>query len=175
MKMLDTIKTPLQAQWQSSSLAVRWRALPPRDRMALVGLGLFLGLVLLYLLLWLPAERRLSSAREYFEAQRGLHTYLQRHAPQARTLQSRPQATQVEPERLQGLVTATAAEQGLAVERIDSDAPGAVQVSLQPAAFPSLLRWFGVLEGQGVLIEEAGLDRGEDGRVAARVSLKVDG
>jgi general secretion pathway protein M len=172
MKMLDAIKTPLQTQWQASSLALRWRALPPRDRMALIGLGLFLGLVLLYLLLWLPAERRLTGAREYFEAQRGLHAYLQRHAPQARTLQSRPQ-TQVEPERLQGLVTATAAEQGLAVERIDSDAPGAVQVNLQPAAFPSLLRWFGVLEGQGVRIEEAGLDRSEDGRVAARVSLKV--
>ncbi|AOE84590.1 type II secretion system protein GspM [Pseudomonas sp. TCU-HL1] len=172
--MLDAIKTPLQTQWQASALGRRWRAIPSRDRMALLGLGLFLGLVLLYLLLWLPAERRLASARDYFETQRGLHAYLQLHAPQARTVQSQPQS-QVDPERLQGLVTATAAEQGLAVERIDSDAPGAVQVNLQPAAFPVLLRWFGVLEGQGVRIDEAGLDRSEDGRVTARVSLKVGG
>ncbi len=172
MKMLDTFKAPLQAQWQTSSLGVRWRAMPARDRMALLGLGVFLGLVLLYLLLWLPAERRLVSAREYFETQRGLHAYLQRHAPEARLVQSQPQS-QVEPDRLQGLVTATAAEQGLAVERIDSDAPGTVQVNLQPAAFPSLLRWFGVLEGQGVRIGEAAMDRNEDGRVTARVSLKV--
>lgn len=172
--MLNAIRTPLQAQWQASSLGVRWRSLPARDRLALLGLGVFLGLVLLYLLFWLPAERRLASSREYFETQRGLHAYLQTHAPAARAVQAQPQAQgQVEPERLQGLVTATAAEQGLAVERIDSDAPGAVQVNLQPAAFPSLLRWFGVLEGQGVRIEEAGLDRNEDGRVAARVSLKV--
>lgn len=170
--MLDAIKTPLRSQWQTSSLAVRWRVLPARDRMALLGLGMFLGLVLLYLLFWLPTERRLASARDYFETQRSMHAYLQLHAPEARAVQSQPQA-QVEPARLQGLVTATAAEQGLAVERVDSDAPGAVQVNLQPAAFPSLLRWFGVLEGQGVRIEEAGLDRTEDGRVTARVSLKA--
>ncbi|MDA8485194.1 type II secretion system protein M [Pseudomonas resinovorans] len=172
MKMLDAIKAPLQTQWQASSLAARWRAMPARDRTALLGLGIFLGLVLLYLLLWLPAERRLASAREYFESQRSLHAYLQQRAPEARSVQSQPES-QVDPERLQGLVTATAAEQGLGVERIDSDAPGAVQVNLQPAAFPSLLRWFGVLEGQGVRIDEAGLDRNEDGRVTARVSLKV--
>ncbi|MDH4569473.1 general secretion pathway protein GspM [Pseudomonas sp. BN414] len=170
--MLDAIKTPLRTQWQASSLALRWRALPARDRTALLWLGIFLGLVLLYLLLWLPAERRLASNREYFEAQRGMHAYLQLHAPEARAVQSQPQI-KVDPERLQGLVTTTAAEQGLAVERIDSDAPGAVQVNLQPAAFPSLLRWMGVLEGQGVRIEEAGLDRTEDGRVTARVSLKA--
>lgn len=172
--MLDTLKAPLRAQWQASSLGQRWRALPARDRLALSGLLLFFGLVLLYLLLWLPAERRLAAAREYFETQRGLHAYLQLHAPQARATQGRPQA-RVEPERLQGLVTATAQQQGLAVERIDSDGPGAVQVSLQPTAFPNLLRWFGVLEGQGVRIEEAGLTRNEDGRVTARLSLKVGG
>ncbi|WP_271411727.1 type II secretion system protein M [Pseudomonas sp. Q1-7] len=170
--MIDAIKSPLQTQWQASSLGVRWRAMPARDRVALAGLGVFLGLVLLYLLLWLPAERRLASAREFFEDQRGLHAYLQLHAPQARAAQRQPLA-QLDPERLQGLVTATAAEQGLAVERIDSDAPGAVQVNLQPAAFPSLLRWLGVLEGQGVRIEAAGLDRTDDGRVTARFALKV--
>ncbi|BAN47764.1 type II secretion system protein M [Metapseudomonas resinovorans] len=170
--MLDAIKTPLQAQWQSSALGARWRSLPVRDRVALAGLGLFLGLMLLYLLLWLPAERRLASSREYFETQRGLHAYLQLHAPAARAVKVEPQ-TRVDPERLQGLVTATAAEQGLAVERIDSDGPGSVQVNLQPAAFPNLLRWFGVLEGQGVRIDEAGLNRNEDGRVTARISLKA--
>ncbi|WP_082073312.1 type II secretion system protein M [Pseudomonas sp. LFM046] len=172
--MLDAIRTPLQAQWQASSVGARWRALPSRDRMALLGLGIFLALVLLYLLLWLPAERRLASAREFFETQRSLHAYLQLHAPEARAVQGKPQS-QVEPERLQGLVTATAAQQGLAVERIESDAPGAVQVNLQPAAFPNLLRWLGVLEGQGVRIDEAGMDRSEDGRVTARLSLKVGG
>ena len=50
--MLDAIKAPLQTQWQASSLGVRWRALPARDRTALLGLGLFL-----------PSQRaRLASA-----------------------------------------------------------------------------------------------------------------
>ncbi|WP_375738101.1 type II secretion system protein M [Pseudomonas boanensis] len=171
--MLDSIRTPLQAQWQSSGLATRWRGLPQRDRLALLVLGLFLSVVLLYLILWLPAERRLEEARQHYLSQRELHAYLQQRAPEARAVRVQPQL-RIEPERLQGMVTATAAEQGLAVERIDSEAPGVLQVSLQPAAFASLLRWFAVLEGQGARIDEAGLDRSENGQVTARVTLRVE-
>ena len=81
----------------------------------------------------------------------------------------------LDPARLQGLVTASAAEQGLAIERLDTEGLGVVQVSLQPVAFAQLLRWIQALEGQGVRVEEAGLDRAEENRVTARLNLRVDG
>lgn len=171
---MATLRDRLHTHWQTSSAATRWQALPPRDRLALAALGGFLALVLLYLALWRPAHNGMLEARRYFEQQRALNLYMQAQAPQARAGVERPQAS-VEPERLQGLVTASAAEQGLSVERMDSDAPGQVQVSLQPTAFPQLLRWFVALEAQGVRIEEAGLDRAEEGRVAARLTLRVGG
>ena len=90
----------------------------------------------------------------------------------ARSLASRPQVS-IEPARLQGLVTASAGVQGLTIERLDSDSDGALQVSVQPAPFAQLLRWFAALEAQGVQIAEAGLDRAEDSKVAARLSLRV--
>jgi general secretion pathway protein M len=135
-------------------------------------LALFVLLVLLYLTLWQPAQQRLANARSAFETQRELHAYLQSRAPLARSLASRPQVS-VEPARLQGLVTASAGAQGLSIERLDSDSEGALQVSVQPAPFAQLLRWIAALEAQGVQIAEAGLDRAEDSKVAARLSLRV--
>ena len=97
---------------------------------------------------------------------------LHSQAPAARNLASTPQQA-IDPERLQGMVTATAATQGLTIERLDNSGDGAVQLNLQPAPFAQLLRWFTVLQEQGVQIAEAGLDRAEDNKVAARLSLQV--
>ncbi|WP_263144216.1 type II secretion system protein M [Pseudomonas sp. RIT-PI-AD] len=158
---------------QRALLAQRWQAMPSRDRLAITLLALFMLLVVLYLGLWLPAERRVEQAKTYFEQQRALNLYLQSRAPEVRGLQDRPAQASVDPARLQGVVTSTAAEQGLAVERLDNEGEAGVQVSLQPAPFPQLLRWFLQLQEQGVSIQEAGLDRAEEGRVAARLSLKA--
>lgn len=162
----------LTAQLERSLLLQRWRALAPRERLALGSLGVFLLLVVLYVLLWQPAQQRLLSARSAFEAQRELNAYLHSQAPAARHLLSSPQQT-IDPARLQGTVTATAATQGLTIERLDSGGDGTLQLNLQPAPFAQLLRWFTVLQEQGVQIAEAGLDRAEENKVAARLSLRV--
>jgi general secretion pathway protein M len=172
MGSLSDLKSPLAAQLERSVLLQRWRTLAARERLALAGLALFLLLVALYLLLWQPARQGVVAARSAFEQQRALHAYLQAQAPAARGLASKPR-TSLDPARLQGLVTASAAEQGLAVERLDSDGDGSLQVSLQPAPFAQLLRWFAVLEQQGVQIAEASLARSEDNRVTARLTLQV--
>ena len=171
MNMLSQ-NTGFTAQLESSLLAQRWRALAPRERLSLASLAGFLVLVLLYVMLWQPTQQRLLAARASFEAQRELNVYLHSQAPAARTLASAPQAS-VDPARLQGLVTATAAEQGLSIERLDNAGDGALQLNLQPAPFAQLLRWFTVLQAQGVQIADAGLDRAADNQVAARLSLKV--
>ncbi|MGB4075684.1 type II secretion system protein M [Pseudomonas sp.] len=160
------------AQLDSSVLLQRWRALAPREQLSLASLAGFLLLVLLYLTLWQPAQQRLAAARAAFETQRELNAYLHSQAPLARSLASVPQAS-VDPARLQGLVTASATTQGLTIERLDSDGEGVLQVSVQAAPFAQLLRWFAALQEQGVQIAEAGLDRGGDNLVAARLSLRV--
>lgn len=160
------------AQLQGSVLLQRWRGLAMRERLALGLLAVFLLLVVLYLSLWQPAQQGVAAARSAFEQQRALHAYMQAQAPLVRGLAAKPQV-RLDPERLQGMVTASAAEQGLTIERLDSDSDGSLQVSVQSAPFAQLLRWFAVLEQQGVQIVEAGLDRDEENRVAARLSLRV--
>lgn len=160
------------AQLERSQLMQRWRALAPREQLSLASLGGFLVLVLLYVALWQPTQQHLLAARATFEAQRELNAYLHSQAPAARSLASVPQ-TSIDPARLQGLVTATAAAQGLIIERLDNAGDGDLQLNLQPAPFAQLLRWFTVLQEQGVQIAEAGLDRAADNQVAARLSLRV--
>jgi general secretion pathway protein M len=171
MSMLEQNKG-FTAQLESSLLVQRWRALAPREQFSLGSLGAFLLLVLLYLTLWQPAQQRLIAARSAFETQRELNAYLLSQAPAARNLASTPQQS-IDPARLQGTVTATAATQGLTIERLDNAGDGGLQLNLQPASFTQLLRWLTVLQEQGVQITEAGLDRAEDNKVAARLSLRV--
>lgn len=158
------------ASLENSPLAQRWRSLPPRDRLALVLLGGFLLLVLLYLSVWRPVERNAAEARQYYEQERELYAYLQANAERARGLSGEVQE-RVDANRLQGFVTRSAAERGLSIERLESQGPGELQVSLPSVAFAELLRWFVELEAQGVRLQEVGLDRGEPGRVAARLVL----
>lgn len=160
------------AQLDNSVLLQRWRALVPREQVALASLAGFLLLVLLYLTLWQPAQQRLLAARTAFDTQRELNAYLHSQAPLVRSLASAPQVS-VDPQRLQGLVTASATTQGLTIERLDSDGEGVLQVSVQAAPFAQLLRWFAALQEQGVQIAEAGLDRAEANQVVARLSLRV--
>ena len=160
------------AQLDNSQLLQRCRALAVPEQFALGSLGSFLLLVVLYLTLWLPAQERLQPARSAFESQRELNAYLVSQAPLARNLAGTTQQV-LDPARLQGTVTATAATQGLVIERLDSSEAGVLQLNLQPAPFAQLLRWFNVLQEQGVHIAEAGLDRAEGNQVAARLSVRV--
>jgi general secretion pathway protein M len=169
---MENHKNTFAAQLQQSVLVQRWRALAPREQLSLGLLGGFLLLVLLYLALWQPVQRQLQQARQSFAEQRELHAYLQSHAELARGLSATP-VRMVEPERLQGLVTSSAGVQGLSIERVDGDGGGMLQVNLQAAPFAQLLRWFAVLQEQGVEIAEAGLERSDDNQVVARLSLRV--
>lgn len=160
-------------RFEASPLGQRWQGLPSRDRLAVGLLAAFLGLVVLYLLVWQPAQRQALEARSYYQQQRELNAYLHARAPAARGLGDSEALPKIEPARLQGFVANSALEHGLTVERLDSEGEGVVLVSLQPAAFAQLLQWFQVLEAQGVRIDEAGLDRAEQGRVAARFTLRA--
>lgn len=85
--------------------------------------------------------------------------------------QGKPQIS-IDPAALQGLITGSAAGQGLNIERLDNQGDGGLQVSLQPTDFSRLLRWLISLEEQGVRVEEAGLERAEKGLVSTHLLLR---
>ncbi len=161
-----------QLQERLQPFSARWRTMPERDRLAVSLLAGFLALVLLYLLLWRPASQNLQQARDYLQQQRTLNAYIKANAPQIQSGTDIDQAA-VEPAQLQGVVTGSAASAGVSVERLDSQGDGALQVALQPLEFPRLLSWLTSLEAQGVGVEEASLERVEQGRVGSSLLLRA--
>jgi len=146
------LKQQLAVRLADSPLWQRWQRLAPRERTSLSLLGAFLLAVLFYLWLWLPAQRQAAEAREYYQAQRELHAYM---------------------EQLQGVITESAQQGNLRIESFDNSSDGGLQVSLPGASYALLLRWFDTLQGQGVSVVEVSLERAGDGLVNARVTFRA--
>ncbi len=173
MNAMLSFSHQLQQRARLSPLGQRWQQLPPRDRFALLGLGFFLLMALIYLALWQPLQRDLQQSRDWYSQQRDLHAYLLAHADEARQLAGNPQQ-QIDAEALHGVVTRSAQERGLSIERVDSDASG-VQVKLALAPFANVLAWLQQLHSQGVNFADVSLERGDNGNVLTRLSLTAGG
>lgn len=170
MKALNLWKEQSLAQLRQSPLVQRWQHLPSRERLALSVLAGFLALVLLFVMVWQPVIKRLDRAREYYQSQQVLYSYIQENAPKVRGAG----ATKVtlEPEQLQGVVTTTAQQRGLPLERLDNDG-GGLLISMAKVPFEPLLLWLSDLQSKGVRLSDVNLDRADTGKVDARVTLQA--
>lgn len=164
----------MRVRLAESPLWLRWQRLQPRERMSLTLLGAFLLVVLLYLLLWQPAQQRARDAQAYFQQERALHAYLEQNTELARQM-SRSNPVSLAPEQLQGLVTQTAQQSGLTIESFDFGNDGSLQVTLPGAAYGTLLRWFDELQAAGAALAEVSLSQAGEGIVDARVSFRAEG
>nr|WP_298166339.1 type II secretion system protein M [uncultured Pseudomonas sp.] len=172
MNTLANLKNQLIERANQSPVLQRWLHLPARDRMALGMLGAFLALMLFYLLVWQPVAGKFEQARAHHEQQRELYAYLLQNADHARLL-LKSGKTQLTPDQLQSVVTASAQQHGLALDRFDNEGQNGLQVSLTQAAFEPMLRWLSELQDKGVRLTEVNLDRADTGKVDARLTLSV--
>ena len=101
--------------------------LAPRERTSLSLLGAFLLAVLFYLWLWLPAQRQAAEARDYYQAQRELHAYMEQNTELARQME-RSNQVELAPEQLQGVITESAQQGNLSIESFDNGSDGSLQV-----------------------------------------------
>lgn len=168
------LKQQMQVRLAESPMWLRWQRLQPRERLSLTLLGSFLLVVLFYLLLWQPAQQRVSAARAYFQQERELHAYLEQNTELARQM-SRSNPVSLAPEQLQGLVTQSAQQSGLVIESFDIGSDGSLQVTLPGASYASLLRWFDELQAAGAGLVEVSISQVGDGLVDARASFRANG
>ncbi len=162
----------IRAQLMQSPLWARWQALQLREQRSLALLAAFVLVTFLYLMLWQPAQQRVSEAKAYFQQERELYAYLEQNTELARQM-SGSSPVILAPEELQGLVTATAQQHGLAIESLDSSGDGNLQVTLPNVSHAELLRWFDELQAAGATLAEVSLGRAGEGRVNARASLRA--
>lgn len=166
------LKQQMHVRLAESPLWLRWQRLQPRERMSLTLLTTFLLAVLFYVLLWQPAQQRVRDAQAYFQQERALHAYLEQNTELARQV-SRTNPVSLVPEQLQGLVTQSAQQNGLAIESFDNGSDGSLQVTLPGASYAALLRWFEELQGAGATLADVSISQVGEGMVDARVNFRA--
>lgn len=168
------LRQQMRVRLAESPLWLRWQRLQPRERLSLTLLGAFLLVVLLYVLLWQPAQQHARDAQAYFQQERELHAYLEQNTELARQM-SRSNPVSLASEQLQGLVTQTAQQNGLTIESFDFGNDGSLQVTLPGAPYGTLLRWFDELQAAGATLAEVSISQAGEGIVDARVSFRAEG
>ncbi|OHC29558.1 MAG: hypothetical protein A3J71_00995 [Pseudomonadales bacterium RIFCSPHIGHO2_02_FULL_60_43] len=169
MKTTVNLKSRVRELVTAATLYQQWQLQPQRERLALSLLAGFLILTMLYAALWLPLQTRLKDARHWYQAQNELHKYMLRNQALAQKAGVKSHAT-ISLESLQMLVTRTAQEAGLVIERYDFDSNG-LRLSLLQVPFRNLLPWLTSLEKQGVHLVELNLTKATNGKVDAQMTL----
>ncbi|SDZ65484.1 type II secretion system protein GspM [Pseudomonas sp. NFIX28] len=143
----------------------RWQQLPPRDRLALQLLALFLAVTLFWTLLWAPQRQALQQAEQQFQEA------LQLQADLLKLPSSNPaRSPQANSRTLASLITASTAAANLIIERMDSEESGRLNLTLG-GSLQDLLTWLDEVENQGVNLVSLQLEVDPQAMVQVRLTL----
>lgn len=154
-----------------------WLSRSSQDRMAILITASVLGLLLVYLLIWLPFNKQIITKRNLVESQRATLEWMKKSAAEVRSLRSRQTRnnTKVSNEALLTLVDRTAKQNQLNeyIQRLKPQDNDSVQLWLEKAPFDRLVQWLGLLVRQyDIELDAINIERDESsGLVDARLTL----
>ncbi|MBZ0333411.1 type II secretion system protein GspM [Marinobacter sp. AL4B] len=173
----------LKDQPAIEKLIARYDQLPQRDRQALTVLLIALAIAVLYFAIWRPVSDYRSSAEVSRENAGELLAWMQANESAIQRLgnagasNSASNATD-RPEdgrALMALVTRSASEAGLSLQRFEPSGNNAIRVWMEDVLYADVAAWLERLDAQhGILIDQAAMDRGnEPGKVSVRLTLAI--
>lgn len=172
----------LKEQAAVGKLIAQYDQLPRRDQQALTALGIAVLVGILYFAVWQPVtgfHDRAASARDNAAE---LLSWMQANEPVIQGLagasSSSASATADKPadgRALMALVTSSAREAGLALQRFEPSGDDAIRVWLDGVPYADVASWLERLNTEnGVVIDQAAMDRGNDpGKVSVRLTLTI--
>ncbi|MBT8130800.1 MAG: type II secretion system protein M [Gammaproteobacteria bacterium] len=154
-----------------------FEGLESRERMTLLGGGIFLGLVLLWVLLINPLYVSAGARSDQLESARQSVLRARQLSAEIDMLQSQGNRPVASNETMLITLERTARESGLQVNQSRPIDASTVRVRFESASFDKLVQWMGVLEQRySIQIEIASLDRLDiPGLVDAQLTLKRPG
>lgn len=158
---------------QLAPLRAKWSVLPVRDRRALLLLGSFFAVVLLWLLLVSPFLGWQSGVRERLVTAQEDLAWMQQNAALAQQVGNAAPAGPAGGQSPATLVSSAARQAGINLQRFEPDGDARVRVSLEKVAFVDLMRWLVTLEQRhGLVVQSLSADSdGSAGLVSARLTL----
>lgn len=172
----------LKEQPLVGKLTAQYDQLPRRDQQALIALAIAVFLGVLYFAVWRPAASFHDTALASRENAEELLAWMEANRPALSQLAggaSGPASENVDkPEdgrALMALVTRSAGEAGLSLQRFEPSGDDAIRVWLENVPFSQVASWLEKLNiDNGVEIEQASMDRqNEPGMVSVRLTLAL--
>ncbi|KPQ30036.1 MAG: general secretion pathway protein M [Marinobacter excellens HL-55] len=175
--------TRIKDQPAVGKLIARYDQLPVRDRQALGILTVALVLAIMYFAIWSPVSDFRAQAESGRENAEQLLAWMQANESSIRQLAGTDSASSgsaavdkpADGRALMALVTRSAGEAGLSLQRFEPSGENGVRVWLEGAPFADVAAWIEQLDSRnGVIIDQAALDRAnEPGRVSVRLTLTI--
>ncbi|WP_286222711.1 type II secretion system protein M [Marinobacter apostichopi] len=171
----------LKDQPSVGKLIAQYDQLARRDQQALLVLMVAVFVGLMYFAVWSPATSFHDSAATERENAAELLAWMQANEATIKRLGSAsgdasPGSADLPDGRaLMALVTRSARESGLALQRFEPSGENAIRVWLEDAPFAEVAAWLERLKsGNGVIIDQAAMDRADEpGRVSVRLTLTI--
>ncbi|MBZ2168171.1 MULTISPECIES: type II secretion system protein GspM [Marinobacter] len=171
----------LKEQPAVGKLIAQYDQLPRRDQQALTVMAIAILLGLLYFMVWRPVSDFHDRAVADHENSADLLAWMEANEATIMRLggadgDTGEAAVAVADGRaLMALVTRSAREAGLSLQRFEPSGQNAIRVWLEDAAFAEVAAWLERLNsGHGVIVDQAAMDRSrEPGRVSVRLTLTI--
>lgn len=171
----------LKDQPSVGKLIAQYDQMPRRDQQALMVLAVAVFIGILYFAVWSPAstfhERAVSdrdNAAELLAWMEANETTIRRLGTSGSDA-GKGSADIADGRALMALVTGSAREAGLSLQRFEPSGENAIRVWLEDAPFSEVAAWLERLSsGNGVIVDQAAMDRGDKpGRVSVRLTLTI--
>ncbi len=157
----------------------RWRALQPRERVALVIAAVTLGGFLFFDLLWIPVQHELHELRIAVPRDRTRLTVMRAQALQIAQLRATGKTGHVSGGAILATVEQSATAYGLRQQltQLEPDGANGARLVLQGTSFNTLVTWLSTLQSQyGIRTASAAISaKGSPGIVDARLELRGPG
>lgn len=172
----------LKEQPLIGKLTAQYDQLPRRDQQALIVLAVAVLLGILYFAIWRPAVTFHDSAVDKKENAEQLLAWLDANQASLERLSGAASGQSsgnidkpADGRALMALVTRTAGESGLALQRFEPSGDDSIRVWLEQVPFGQVAGWLETLSASnGVEIEQASMDRqSEPGLVSVRLTLTI--
>ena len=136
---------------QLNQLRAKYYALPERDRLSLIVLSVFLGLVSFYYLVWTPISDNLDSAKQKYDNKASTLQWMSDNETAAR--QASRQKGKASGGGRQGksiltLVNQTSQKKNIKVRRVEPKGDDGIRVWLDKVPFNDLMSWLHMLSNQ---------------------------
>lgn len=175
---LPSLRIRLPAAW-TAPLRERWVALPPAVRQYLKLGSVVLVPAILYLALWLPMQRQVTSLRAKIPQAREQLALMRVQALQVTQLRATAPASTTPVSNLPVFVEQLATTHGLKgnVKKLEPAGKNGVQVAVENVSFNGLLTFLGDLQKQAAIsVESAAFDaQAMPGMVNAQLTLRTAG